>query len=74
MSSLENKVAVSTTGPLANSGAVYLDFFGGDGGSSLKVAGALSNTGTLSLGNTSLSSTDTITASSLVNSIGHRST
>lgn len=65
---LENKVAVSTTGPLANSGAVYLDYNGGDGGSSLKVAGALSNTGTLSLGNTSLSSTDSITASSLVNS------
>ena len=65
---LENKVAVSTTGPLANSGQVYLDYDGGDGGSSLKVAGALSNTGTLDLGNTSLSSKDSITASSLVNS------
>jgi hypothetical protein len=65
---LESKVAVSTTGPLANNGNVYLDYDTGDSGSSLKVAGALSNTGTLSLGNLSLSSTDSITASSLVNS------
>ena len=64
---LEEKVAVSTTGALANHGAVYIDYVGGDGGSSLKLAGALNNSGSIQLGNSSLSSSDTITASSLVN-------
>ena len=36
---LENGASVSTTGSLANDGAVELDFLGGDGGSSLTVAG-----------------------------------
>ena len=42
---LENEAAVSTTGALANDGTVYLDTNGGDGGSSLTVAGALTNSG-----------------------------
>ena len=44
---LQNKAAVSTIGALANDGTVHLDIVGGDGGSSLTVAGALTNTGAL---------------------------
>ena len=42
---LENKAAVSTTGALVNDGNVRLDVDGGDGGSSLTLAGALTNSG-----------------------------
>ena len=65
---LENKAAVSTTGALVNDGNVYLDANGGDGGSSLTVAGTLTNSGTLDIGNRSLSSSDSVTAKSFVNS------
>ena len=44
---LENRAAVSTTGALVNDGDVYLDPNGGDGGSSLTMAGALTNSGSL---------------------------
>jgi hypothetical protein len=69
---LENKATVSTSGPLSNDGALQLDLFGGDGGSSLTVGGTpgatLNNANLLSLGNSSLSSSDLVKASSLVNS------
>ena len=42
---LENGASVSTTGALVNDGNVNLDTNGGDGGSSLTVAGALTNSG-----------------------------
>ena len=64
---LENGASVST-GSLANNGALYVDYSQGDGGSSLTVDGTLNNTGFLIVGNSSLSSTDSVTASSLVNS------
>jgi hypothetical protein len=63
---LENGASVST-GALANSGALYVDYAEGDGGSSLTVDGALKNTSFLLVGNSSLSSSDSVTASSLVN-------
>ena len=44
---LENGAAVSTTGALVNDGTVDLDPIAGDGGSSLTVAGALTNSGSL---------------------------
>jgi hypothetical protein len=65
---LENNAAVSTTGSLANDGHVRLDLLAGGGGSSLKVGGTLNNTGFLIFGNSSLSSSDSVTASSLINS------
>ncbi len=69
---LENKATVSTSGPLSNDGALQLDLFGGDGGSSLTVGetpgATLNNANLLSLGNSSLSSSDLVKASSLVNS------
>ena len=47
MFALDDGAAVSTTGALVNDGNVRLDFVGGDGGSSLTVAGALTNSGYL---------------------------
>jgi fibronectin-binding autotransporter adhesin len=67
---LENKAAVSTTGSLVNNGQVNLDTNGGDGGSSLTVGGALTNSGDLSIGNSALSASDKVTAASLDNTGG----
>ena len=64
---LENEASVSTTGALVNDGYVDLDANAGDGGSSLTVAGALTNSGALSIGNTTLSASDEVTAASLDN-------
>ena len=65
---LENKAAVSTTGALANDGNIEIDFDGGDGGSSLTLAGALTmSVGDLLIGNTTLSASDEVTATSLDN-------
>ena len=64
---LHDQVAVSTTGALANDGNVYLDRVGGNGGSRLTLAGALSNSGTLVIGNARLSASDKVTAASLDN-------
>jgi hypothetical protein len=62
---LENKAAVSTSGALVNDGQVYLDTVGG--GSSLTLAGALTNSQNLNIGNTTLSASDNVTATSLDN-------
>jgi hypothetical protein len=70
---LHDGPAVSTTGALVNDGNIYLDRVDDDGGSSLTVAGALSNgssvhsTANLIIGNASLSASDTVTAASLDN-------
>jgi hypothetical protein len=64
---LHDQVAVSTTGALANDGNVYLDRVGGNGGSSLTLAGALTNSGDLVIGNATLSASDEVTAASLDN-------
>ena len=67
MFGLHNKAAVSTTGALVNDGNVRLDLLGGDGGSSLTLAGALTNSGFLTIGNTTLSASDEVTAAALDN-------
>ena len=64
---LHNKAAVSTTGALVNDGTIRLDIVGGDGGSSLTLAGALTNSGSLTIGNATLSASDKVTAASLDN-------
>ena len=64
---LHNKAAVSTTGSLVNDGHIHLDFAGGDGGSSLTLAGALTNSGSLTIGNRDLSASDNVTVASLDN-------
>jgi hypothetical protein len=66
---LNNGASVSTTGPLANSGSVRVDaYFAGAGGSTLSIAGELTNGGTLEIGNSGLSSSDSVTAKSFDNS------
>ena len=64
---LHNQAAVSTTGSLVNDGTIRLDIVGGDGGSSLTLAGALTNSGDLVIGNATLSASDEVTAASLDN-------
>jgi hypothetical protein len=64
---IHNQAAVSTTGALVNDGTVRLDVVRGDGGSSLTLAGALTNSGDLTVGNTKLSASDKVTAASLSN-------
>jgi hypothetical protein len=71
---LENDVTVSTIGSLVNNGAIYLDVNRADGGSSLNIGGALTNSGhRLFIGNTiALSASDKVTAASLDNTHGGR--
>jgi hypothetical protein len=64
---LHDGAAVSTTGALVNDGNVYIDRHGGNGGSSLTVAGALTNSQNLVIGNTTLSASDKVAAASLDN-------
>ena len=64
---LHDGAAVSTTGALVNDGNVYLDTNAGDGGSSLTLAGALTNSQELGIGNATLSASDKVTAASLDN-------
>ncbi len=64
---LHDKASVSTNGALTNDGQVYLDPNAGDGGSSLTLAGALTNSRELGIGNTALSASDKVTAASLDN-------
>jgi hypothetical protein len=64
---LHDGAAVSTTGALANDGNVYLDPNAGNGGSNLTVAGALTNSQELGIGNATLSASDEVTATSFDN-------
>ena len=71
---LENGASVSTTGALANDGQVDIDTRRGDGGSSLTVAGTLTNSrtphtnnGDLRIGNATLSASDKVKAAALDN-------
>ena len=64
---LENGASLSTTGTLANNGYLYLEANPGDGGSSLTVGRALTNSGYLAIGNPTLSVSDKVTAAALDN-------
>ena len=65
---LENGASVSTTGALVNDGTVSISGNMYALGSSLTVAGTLTDTGTLDIGSRYLSSSDSVTANSFVNS------
>jgi hypothetical protein len=67
---LENGASVSPTGSLVNDGAIGLDRFGGDGGSSLTVGATLYNNQDLRIGNTALSTATTVSAKALDNTTG----
>ena len=60
-------VSVTTTTALTNNGTLWVDQYGGDGGSTLTLGGALTNWGTAVIGNNNLSAATTVTASSLAN-------
>ncbi len=65
---LEEGASVSATGALTNTGFIHLDDpYGYAGGSTLSIGSALTNTGTLVIGNSGISSSDTVTAKSFVN-------
>jgi len=67
---LYNGATVTTTGALSNSGAIILDQFTDNGGSSLTVGAGLTNTGTIAIGpsNDTLSAADKVKAASVDNS------
>lgn len=56
----------SVSGAVANSGALYFDLDSG-GGSGLRIGGLLTNSGEMSIGNASLSASDSVTAATLNN-------
>jgi hypothetical protein len=64
--------SLSTTGSVTDSGFLGLDdgVHGSGGGSAVSIGGALTNTGTLSIGQSELSSSDSVAANSFVNSGG----
>ena len=65
---LRNAGAGSSVGSLGNGGSLFVDGFNSDGGSQLSIGGILTNSGTLAIGNSGLSGSDSVTANSLVNS------
>jgi hypothetical protein len=60
-------VVLNTTTGLKNSGALQIDYYGGDGGSAYSLTGALNNSGTVYIGNTSLVANTTVSAASFAN-------
>jgi len=65
---LSNGAEVAITGFFNNSGGLYVDGSGGDGGgSALTIGGTLVNAGMISLGNADLSSSASIATNALVN-------
>ncbi|MGH7046064.1 MAG: beta strand repeat-containing protein [Stellaceae bacterium] len=64
---LRNGASLVTTSGLANSDDLLLDYFGGDGGSSLTVGGTLTNSGYTQIGNGALSANSTLTAAAVDN-------
>ncbi len=65
---LEKGATVKTSGDLANGGSIALDSYSGGGGSLLNIKGTLTNSGTVSIGNSTLSANSSLTAASVVNS------
>ena len=64
---LHNGASLTTTTGLDNSNNLLLDYFGGDGGSSLTVGGTLTNSDYVQIGNTGLSANTTLSADAVAN-------
>jgi hypothetical protein len=64
---LRDGASISTSGDLANTGAITIDMFSADSGSGMSVAGTLTNSGSLSIGGPSLTAPDTVSVNSLHN-------
>ena len=64
---LHNGASLTTTTGLDNSNNLLLDYFGGDGGSSLAVGGTLTNSNYVQIGNTGLSANTTLSADAVAN-------
>ena len=64
---LRNGASVATTTGLDNSSNLLLDTFGGDGGASLAIGGALTNSNYVQIGNTGLSADTTLSANAVAN-------
>ena len=81
---LENGAAVAVGGDLVDDGGIFIDTNGNEGASHLTVAGTLTNSGRLQIGNGGLSADDSVTAAAVDNSgqiqlfgntaTGHRAT
>ena len=65
---LDNGAVVAVNGDLVDDGSIFVDFNGNEGGSHLTVAGALTNSGRLQVGNGALSADDSLRATGLANS------
>ena len=64
---LENGATVAVGGDLVDSGGIFIDNNGTEGGSQLTIAGTLTNSGTLQIGNGALSGDDGVTAAAVDN-------
>ena len=60
--------SLTTTTGFLNNGAVSLDFYNQEGGSKLSLGGVLTNNGTVTIGNSALSASTTVSATGLANS------
>ncbi len=63
----EGGVTLTTSKALNNTGFVEVDYYGNDGGSDFTITGALTNSGTMSIGNGSLFANTVVNAKSLAN-------
>ena len=59
--------SVTTTTALTNDGTLWVDEYGGDGGSTLTIGGKLTNSGVTVIGNGNLSASTTVKATALTN-------
>ncbi len=64
---LHNGASLTTTTGLDNSNNLLLDYYGGEGGSSLAVGGTLTNSNYVQIGNTGLSANSMLSADAVAN-------
>ena len=64
---LRGGAAAAITGDFVNDGTIYVDFYSATGGGSLTIGGTLTNTRSMSFGNSSAALGTTISAAGLVN-------
>ena len=67
---LNGGAQLMTVNALTLTGTIFIDAYGGQGGSSLAIGGAVTNTGSIDLGNGNLSLASSFTAASVTNFVG----